>query len=164
MLGNYVIGKYNDIAHGDFATRHMAIGAIQSDVALLVLGVGEMQTTKVGVGYRAVHPAYAESTMAEGFYRSGASGRLGADGLYANTTAKGAIAEFQYHNPGVTPAVFEVRYPLSKPLLIDPPSGYFSGQLPFTQGSNILAAPSLRAPSTTNLLIRQGATVGKRIQ
>ncbi len=62
------------------------------------------------------------------------------------------------------PAVFEVKYPLSKPRLIDPPSWYFKQSLPFTQGSNILKAPSVRAPGTENLLIRQGDKVGNRIQ
>jgi hypothetical protein len=36
--------------------------------------------------------------------------------------------------------------------------------LPFTNGVNILQAPSLRAPGTTNLLIREGAVPGKQIQ
>lgn len=59
--------------------------------------------------------------------------------------------------------VFEVNYPLSTPLQINPPSGYFAQPLPFTQGANILVAPSVRAPGTTNLLIRQGARVGSRL-
>ena len=100
-----------------------------------------------GTAYRAVHPDFAESTVSNGFYRSGAAGRLGNDGIYANNTVNGAVAEFQYHNPGITPAVFQVRYPLSTPL----------------QGANILVAPSVRAAGTINLLIRQGATVGSRI-
>jgi hypothetical protein len=118
---------------------------------------------KSGIAYRAIHPDFAESTILNGFYRSGLRGRLGNDGIYANNTVKGAIAEFQHHNSGVTPVVFEVNYPLSTPLQIDPPSGYFAQPLPFTQGANILVAPSVRAAGTTNLLIRQGARVGSRI-
>ena len=120
--------------------------------------------TNEGTAYRAIHPDFAESTVLNGFYRSGAAGRLGNDGIYANNTVEGAIAEFQYHNPDVVPAVFEVKYPLSNPLQINPPSGYFAQPLPFTQGANILVAPSVRAVETTNLLIRQGARVGSRIQ
>lgn len=117
-----------------------------------------------GLAYRAINPQFAESTAQNSFFRSGAPGRLGNDGIYANTTPQGAIAEFQFHNPGVTPAVFEVNYPLSPALRIDPPSGYFSQPLPFTGGANILQAPSLRAPGTQNLLIREGAAAGLRLQ
>jgi len=77
--------------------------------------------------------------------------------LYANSTPEGAIAEFQFHNPGVDPVVFKVEYPVSSTLHIDPPSGYFNAPLPFTEGANVLTAPSLRAPGTINLLIRDGA-------
>ena len=114
--------------------------------------------------YRAINPAFAQSTAANGFYRSGAAGRLGNDGIYANSTIEGAVAEFAHHNPGINPAVFKVNYPASTPLKIDPPSGYFNQPLPFTGGSNILQAPSLRAPGTTNLLIREGAVPGGRIR
>jgi hypothetical protein len=85
---------------------------------------------------------------------------LGNDGIYANSTVEGAIAEFQFHNP----AVFRVQYPSSPTLNISPPSGYFNQPLPFTQGANILTAPSLRAPSTVNMLIREGAVPAGRIQ
>lgn len=80
--------------------------------------------------------------------------------IYKNTV-EGALKEFYYHNPNGTPALFEVKYPLSRPLYIDPPSGYFKSPLPFTQDANILIAPSVRAAGTSNLLIREGATVGK---
>jgi hypothetical protein len=121
--------------------------------------------TETAVAYRAINPAYAESTAQSGqFFRSGAAGRLGNDGIYANSTIEGAIAEFQFHNPGVNPAVFRVQYPVSPTLNISPPSGYFSQPLPFTQGANILTAPSLRAPGTVNLLIREGAVPAGRIQ
>ena len=114
--------------------------------------------------YRAINPAFADSTEASGqFYQSGAAGRLGNDGIYANSTPEGAIAEFQYHNPGVNPTVFEVQYPVSPTLNISPPSGYFNSPLPFTGDANILTAPSLRAPGTLNLLIRQGAVPGARL-
>jgi hypothetical protein len=117
-----------------------------------------------GFAYRAINPKFVQSTIESGFYISGAAGRLGNDGLYVNSTIEGAIKEFQFHNPGLSPSIFEVRYPWSRPLLINPPSGYFSQSLPFTQGGNILSAPSLRAPGTTNLLIRSGAEVGTKIQ
>ena len=128
------------------------------------VGINLSKTAKTGTAYRAIHPDFAESTLSKGFYMSGAAGRLGNDGIYANNTVIGAIAEFQYHNPGVNPALFEVKYPLSKPLQIKPPTGYFAQSLPFTQGVNILSAPSVRANGTTNLLIRRGAKVGLRIQ
>jgi hypothetical protein len=141
----------------------------------LASGVGELRAlyrgasfvfsaaTKEAVAYRAISAEYAESTIAKGFYKSGAAGRLGNDGIYANTTVQGALKEFYFHNPNGKAAVFEVRYPVSQPLVINPPSGYFSQPLPFTQNYNILAAPSLRAEGTTNLLIREGAKVGNRI-
>lgn len=121
-------------------------------------------SAEFGFAYRAINPAFVKSTTQNGFYMSGAPGRLGNDGIYVNSTIRGAIKEFQFHNPRVNPAIFEVRYPLSKPLLINPPARYFSQPLPFTQGVNILSAPSLRVPGTTNLLIRAGAKVGERIQ
>lgn len=114
--------------------------------------------------FRAVNPAFAESTAQSGFFRSGAAGRLGNDGIYANSTVEGAIAEFQFHNPGVDPAVFRVQYPASPTLNISPPSGYFNQPLPFTEGTNILTAPSLRAPGTVNMLIREGVVPAGRIQ
>jgi hypothetical protein len=118
-----------------------------------------------GTAYRAIAPAYADSTAASGqFYRSGIPGRLGNDGVYASSTVEGAIAEFQAHNPTIQPAVFEVKYPLGPTLKIDPPSGYFNSPLPFTQDANILEALSFRAPGTVNYLIRQGAVPGDRIK
>ena len=115
--------------------------------------------------FRAINPAYAESTAQSGrFFQSGLPARLGNDGIYANSTVEGAIAEFQYHTPGVNPAVFRVQYPASPTLNISPPSGYFSSPLPFTGDANILTAPSLRAPGTVNFLIREGAVPAGRIQ
>ena len=114
--------------------------------------------------YRAINPAFADATEASGqFYRSGAAGRLGNDGIYANSTIEGATAEFQFHNPGVDPVVFKVQYPTGPTLNISPPSGYFSSPLPFTGDANILTAPSLRAPGTLNLLIREGAVPAGRV-
>jgi len=75
------------------------------------------------VAYRAIDPRYADSTAASGsFYRSGSAGRLGNDGIYANNTIEGAIAEFKYHVPDVDPVVFKVNYPssLTGPLRSDP--------------------------------------------
>jgi len=44
--------------------------------------------------YRAIDELYADSTVKSGqFYRSGAKGRLGNDGIYVNSTVEGAIAE-----------------------------------------------------------------------
>mgnify|MGYP003583573395 CR=1 FL=1 len=137
------------------------------ELSPVFLGTGTLYrltvAPRMGVGYRAIAAEYAQSTTSNGFYRSGAPGRLGGDGIYFNSTKEGALAEFYYHNPAGTPALFEVYYPLSKPLLINPPSGYFKA-LPFTQDANILMAPSLRAPNTMNYLIRSGEQVGKRIQ
>ncbi len=122
-------------------------------------------STEYGLAYRAINPQFAESTVQNGFYKSGLPGRLGNDGIYANNTIEGAIKEFSFHNPNVKPVVFEVKYPITKPLSISPPtqpSSYFAGPMPFTQGANILLAPSLRAPGTINLLIRNGAKVGAK--
>ena len=121
-----------------------------------------------GTAYRAINPSFADSTAASGqFYQSGLPGRLGNDGIYANSTFDGAIAEFNANpkNVGITPAVFKVQYPANSPTLnISPPSGYFNSPLPFTGDANILTAPSLRAPDTMNFLIRNGAVPAGRIQ
>jgi RHS repeat-associated protein len=120
---------------------------------------------KPQIGYRAMDPQYAASTEQNGFYVSGTPGRLGNDGVYVNTTIEGATAEFAHHRPGLTPAIFEVKIPPAPRLTLDmPPSTYYSSPLPFTQGYSIIQAPSLRAPETMNLLIRSGATPGKRLQ
>lgn len=141
------------------AGRHWENGSAAYDFASDSLLAAE------GTAYRAINPAFADATEASGqFYRSGAAGRLGNDGIYANSTVEGAISEFQYHNPGVDPAVFRVQYPTGPTLNISPPSGYFSSPLPFTGDANILTAPSLRAPGTVNFLIREGAVPAGRIQ
>jgi RHS repeat-associated protein len=145
----------------------MAVGEGLGKVAAKGISVLMKSGSSEGIGtaYRAINPSYAESTVKNGFYRSGFPGRLGNDGIYANTTIEGAIKEFSFHNPNVKPIVFEVKYPMSKPLNISPPSStYFAGPMPFTEGANILAAPSIRQPNTMNLLIRQGAQVGARIK
>ena len=140
--------------------------AVPTDGASVELEEAALGTEgEIGIAYRAIPEDYADSTIESGFYQSGNPGRLGSDGIYANSTPEGALAEFQYHNPGISPAVFEVQYPVSPTLVINPPpSLYYESSLPFTQGANILTAPSLRAPGTINLLIRQGATPGMRIQ
>jgi len=132
----------------------------------ITLGFGATGVAARMTAYRAIDPRYTQSTLENGFYRSGAAGRLGNDGIYANSSVKGAIAEFQYHNPGVSPSVFEVKYPAGSTLNVSPPAGnfYIESPLPFTHGANVLAAPSLRQSGTTNFLIRNGAIPGSIIQ
>ena len=129
-------------------------------------GVRILATAAESTTYRAIDPKYVQSTLDNGFYRSGTAGRLGNDGIYANSSAEGAIAEFQYHNPGVNPTVFEVNYPVGSTLNVSPPAGnfYIESPLPFTQGANVLTAPSLRQPGTINYLIRAGAVPGRIVQ
>jgi hypothetical protein len=139
--------------------------AVEAAWAGTAARVGGAANSATATAYRAINPAFADSTAQSGqFYLSGAAGRLGNDGIYANSTVQGAVAEFQFHNPGVNPAVFEVQYPVSPVLEINPPAGYFSQPLPFTQGANVLTAPSLRAPGTFNFLIRNGAVPAGRVQ
>lgn len=139
-------------------------GLYEGGVSLYRAGAATL-APETGFAYRAIDPRYAQSTIESGqFFQSGSPGRLGNDGIYANTTIQGAVAEFQYHNPGVNPAVFGVEYPTGPTLRINPPSGYFDQPLPFTQDANILTAPSVRAPGTQNLLIRQGAVPAGRVQ
>jgi len=145
--------------------QELTPGATGLGLGIRAAKKGGAQAAKEGTAYRAINPAYAESTTQSGkFFQSGAAGRLGNDGIYANSTVEGAIKEFQFHNPGVDPAVFRVQYPTSPTLNISPPSGYFNSPLPFTGDANILTAPSLRAPGTQNLLIREGAVPAGRIQ
>jgi len=166
-LGADVVGTLTPGATGlglgiRAAKKGGAQAAKEAEKTIHVLG---QQAAKEGTAYRAINPAYAESTTQSGkFFQSGAAGRLGNDGIYANSTVEGAIKEFQFHNPGVDPAVFRVQYPTSPTLNISPPSGYFNSPLPFTGDANILTAPSLRAPGTQNLLIREGAVPAGRIQ
>jgi len=157
-----VRGNMNSDAIGWAFTVDAPLGlAVESISARFFL----QATAEHATAYRAINPAYAESTAESGqFFQSGAAGRLGNDGVYANSTVEGAISEFQYHNPGVEPAVFRVQYPISPTLNVSPPAGYFDSALPFTGDANILTAPSIRAPGTVNLLIRAGATPAGRIQ
>jgi hypothetical protein len=135
------------------------------DSPFFAVGIGlKGFATGEGIGYRAISAEYAESTTANGFYRSGAAGRLGGDGIYFNSTKEGALSEFYYHNPSGTPALFQVKYPISKPYLFNPPpSIYQTRAIEGTEGFNILSTPSLRAPGTMNFLIRSGEKVGKKI-
>jgi len=116
--------------------------------------------------YRAIDAQYTLSTVENGFYRSGVPGRLGNDGIYASSCVEGAIAEAQYHNPGVELVVFEVIYPVEPTLYVSPPTGYFyiESPLPFSGGVNILSAPSLRLPGSMNYLIRNEAIPGGIVQ
>ncbi len=61
-----------------------------------VLKFSRLGTIGEGVGYRAINPEFAGSTFKNGFFRSGAAGRLGNDGIYANTTVEGAIKDFLF--------------------------------------------------------------------
>jgi RHS repeat-associated protein len=134
-------------------------------VAAMVYSFATMPAS-TPMAYRAVDPKYAQATLDSGFYKSGSAGRLGNDGIYANSSVQGAVAEFQYHNPGVSPTVFEVKYSAGSTLNVNPPAGnfYVESPLPFTQGANTLSAPSLRQPGTMNYLIRDGAVPGRIIQ
>lgn len=116
-------------------------------------------TRNTGTGYRVIDARYAESTLKSGrFFKSGAAGRLGNDGVYINNTIEGAIAEFKFHNPQTPFSIIETQYPLGNLLEIThTPNNLFNSRLPFTGDANILVAPSLRAPHTMNLLIREGA-------
>jgi hypothetical protein len=148
QAGKAVIGGVGNLIRGAEAASTVAEGASEGQTA-----------------FRAIDPKFPLPEEGGSFFRSGSPGRLGNDGIYANTTREGAVAEFQYHNPGVEPAVFEVNVPKGSTLNIErPPTGYSNSPLPFTQDANVLTAPSVRAPGTTNLLIRDGATVGGRVQ
>ncbi|WP_041691236.1 hypothetical protein [Elusimicrobium minutum] len=137
-----------------------------SGVSLLRTGSNALGTTTTGTGYRVIESKYAQSTLESGtFYQSGAAGRIGNDGTYINNTIEGAIKEFIYHKPNTPFTVFEVNYPITPSLNISsPPSNYINQPLSFTGDVNILTTPSLRAPGTTNLLIREGAVPIKIIK
>jgi RHS repeat-associated protein len=178
--GGYITAQKYTTAHGHSTAYHLdgypatydeAVGAFLGTASMGLPAVKLAGTSKYGYAYRAVDPNFASATkFGKPFWRSGNPNRLGPDGVYANNAIEGAILEFQNGNPNINPAVFECRYPLSKPLHIDPvPLGpehgapYWNQPLPFTQGYNILTAPSLRATGTTNIFIRSGDIVGRRI-
>lgn len=66
-----------------------------------------------------------------------------------NNSRAGAIAEFQHHNPGVTPSVLKVEYnPGINASTNVAPRNYVEN-FPFHNVDSI-SAPSVRLPSTTN--------------
>jgi len=66
---------------------------------------------------------------------------------------EGAMAEFAHHNPGVTPAIFQVEYPVGNNLFLKTPPSSYSKVLPGSEGFNTITTPSVRAPGTYNTLI-----------
>ena len=154
-IGNAALGTVT----GPFA----GVGLLRSGTASIIrypMKSGD----SMGIGYRVIESQYAKKTIESGvFYHSGLPGRIGNDGLYINNTVEGAIREFQYHKN--TPfTVFEVEYPTGPSLeIIRSQNSYVNQALPFTGDVNILTSPSLRAPGTTNLLIRKGAAPVKII-
>ncbi len=122
----------------------------------------ECSVAAKNAGYHATKPQNAPYIMEQGV-RSSAGGRLG-EGVYVSDTVEGAIAEYNAHNPGLRlkPAIIEVEYTPGVNLKVTPPSQYYEGPLPFTQGAGSLTAPSVRVGGTVNTVIRNGTAVPVR--
>lgn len=113
--------------------------------------------TQTQIGYHATKPQYAPSIRETGFRTGSSPGRLGSGGVYVNNSRAGAIAEFSYHNPGVTPEVLKVRYQPGVNAVTDfAPRGYVNS-LPLNVDS--ITAPSVRFPSSQNTIIFNPNTI-----
>jgi RHS repeat-associated protein len=113
--------------------------------------------TTTRIGYHATHSQYAKSIRATGFRAGSSPGRLGSGGVYVNNTRAGAIAEFAYRNPGVTPQVLRVRYQPGVEAITDvAPRGYVD-HIPLNVDS--ITAPSVRLPSSQNTIIFDISTI-----
>lgn len=108
------------------------------------------------VGYHATHPDVVPLIQQNGFRPGIAPGRLGSNGTYVNNTVEGAIAEFQHHNPGVTPGILKVEYDAGiNASSVVPPKGYVEN-FPFYNVDSV-SAPSVRLPGTTNTNVLNGS-------
>jgi hypothetical protein len=126
-----------------------AVGSVAARVTPMLRGVfGEAAATRVG--YHATYSEAAQGIRQTGFRPGTKPGRLGSGGTYVNNTPEGAVAEFAFHNPGVTPEVLRVRYNPGVEAVTDvAPVGYVE-RLPLNVDS--ITAPSVRLPSTRNTI------------
>ena len=107
-------------------------------------------------GFHATHPDVAPLIRENGFRQGTAPGRLGSGGTYVNDTRAGAIAEFQHHNPGVTPTVLRVDYDAGINASTNLAPRNYVDNLPFSNVDSI-SAPSVRLPGTTNTNVLNGS-------
>jgi RHS repeat-associated protein len=107
------------------------------------------------IGYHATRPHAADSIMRDGFRLGSEPGRLGSHGVYVNSTLEGAVAEFQFHNPGITPKILKVNYSPGVNAVASVAPGSYVSRLPLNVNS--ISAPSLRAPGTINTNVLNGS-------
>jgi RHS repeat-associated protein len=112
--------------------------------------------SSTSIGFHATLPEVVPLIKQEGFKRGTAPGRLGSGGTYVNNTREGAIAEFQFRNPGTVPAILTVNYRpgVNVTLPVAPPD--YVMRLPLGNVDSI-TAPSLRAPGTFNTNVLNGS-------
>jgi len=162
--GNFESDEFQqNMALGVTATAYtMGIGIAAEALgatggALLMMAVtGEPGSiSRPNIGYHATSPGAAQSITQSGFQAGTRPGRLGSGGTYVNNTPAGAIDEFAYHSPGVTPSVIRVEYNQGvNASAVIPPRNYV-GQHPLNVES--ISAPSIRAPGTVNTNILNGS-------
>lgn len=151
---------------GDWADRGVRISSgVAATAGIASAGLGGFSAVArpatqpqsvVSIGYHATHPDIAPLIQQNGFRAGTAPGRLGSGGTYVNNTHAGAVAEFQYHNPGVTPAVLKVQYdPGINASATIAPRNYVE-TLPLYNVDSI-SAPSLRMPGTININVLNGS-------
>jgi len=106
-------------------------------------------------GFHATLPDVAPLIRQNGFRQGTARGRLGSGGTYVNNTRAGAIAEFQHHNPGVSPTVLKVEYNQGINASTSVTPRNYVENFPFHNVDSI-SAPSVRLPGTTNTNVLNG--------
>lgn len=125
---------------------------VYSLARLTVTGISSLvgrNSSSSQIGYHATLPEVAPLILQNGFRNGSAPGRLGTGGIYVNNTRQGAIAEFQYHNPGVTPSIFRVSYNPGRVATTNTAPRNYVERLPFFN-VNSISAPSVRLPGSIN--------------
>lgn len=165
-VGEFGYGSLSgDDVKSSAAMKYLDENQTENIGALLGLGLSLRGGAAKGansLGYHATLPEAAESIMAGGFRVGTKPGRLGSDGVYVNSTPKGAIAEFAHHNPGIKPSVLEVQYSAGKNARAGVAPRSYVTEHPLNVDS--ISAPSVRAPGTTNTNILNGTATPLRIR
>ena len=155
------IAEAVDACSGWEAAGHLLTDVVRgASIATMAYGGTSALKGRTKIGYHATHPEAAESIVKGGFRPGTKPGRLGSKGIYVNDTKAGAIAEFQYHNPGIKPSVIKVKYkPGTNAYAKTPPKNYVD-----THPLNVdsISSPSVRMKGTnnTNILNKSAKPIG----
>jgi hypothetical protein len=162
---NEILGVYD--GYNSVNLLFNVVPAIMMSIALPAAGGAVMEGLGLGgvveaggatqIGYHATTPEAANAILNSGFRLGTNPGRLGTGGVYVNDTVDGAISEFGFHNPGITPTVLQVEYSqgVNASTLVSPVN--YVETLPLNVDS--ITAPSLRLPSSFNTNVLNGSAV-----